>query len=149
MNLNEQILRIKGLINELAPHSAGVQELITQVKNMPELLKHIHFKSIIDLEEYIEDANYEDFIELRNEINNFIQRRKKYFKSEMDEFERASQDLSRDEGIKVSVNQLLDAFEKAKEVKTAYDNMLSAAKKANVFIDADCMLEYNMEICYT
>jgi hypothetical protein len=117
MNLNEQLSRIKGLIYELAPNSSGVQELITQVKNMPELLKHMNFKSIGDLEQYIEEANYEDFIELRNEINNFIQRRKKYFKNEMDEFERAAQDLSRDEGIEVSVDQLLNAFEKSKEIK--------------------------------
>jgi len=124
MNLNEQVARIKGLIYELAPHSTGVQELIAQVKNMPELLKYMHFKSISDLEQYIEEANYEDFIELRDEVNNFIQRRKKYFQSEMDEFERAAQDLSRDEGIEVSVNQILDAFEKAKEIKIP-DNVWS------------------------
>ena len=124
MNLNEQVARIKELIYELAPHSNGVQELIVQVKNIPELLKHMHFKSINELEQYIEEANYEDFIELRDEVNKFIQRRKKYFQSEMDEFERAAQDLSRDEGIEVSVDQILDAFEKAKEIKIP-DNVWS------------------------
>jgi len=121
MNLKEQVSRIKGLIYELAPHSAGVQELITQVKNMPELLKYMNFKSISELEQYIEEATYEDFIELRGEVNNFIHKRKKYFQSEMDEFQRVTQDLNRDEGIEVSVDQILNAFEKAKEVKIPND----------------------------
>lgn len=117
MNLNEQISRIRGLIYELAPHSSGVQEFIAQVKEKPELLKHMKFKTMDDLIEYIDHASYEDFSELRDELNHFINRRKKYFQTEMDEFERAAQDLSRDEGIDVSVNQLLNAFENAKEVQ--------------------------------
>jgi len=115
--LYEEASRTQRLIFELAPHSTGVQELIIQVENMPELLKHMNFKSIGDLEQYIEEASYEDFTELRDEVNKFIQRRKKYFQSEMDEFERVSQDLSRDEGIDISVNQIINAFEKAKEIK--------------------------------
>jgi hypothetical protein len=117
MNLNEQISRIRGLIYELAPHSSGVQEFIAQVTEKPELLKHMTFRSMDDLLDYIDNASYEEFSQLRDEVNQFINRRKKYFQSEMDEFERAAQDLSRDEGIEVSVNQLLDAFERAKEVK--------------------------------
>jgi hypothetical protein len=117
MNLNEQISRINGLIYELAPHSSGVQELIQQIKEMPELLKHLQFNTISDLEEYIENASYEEFAELRDEVEYFLERRKKYFQSEMDEFERAAQDLSRDEDINVSVNQILDAFENANEVQ--------------------------------
>ena len=121
MNLNEQISRIRGLIYELAPHSSGVQEFIAQVQEKPELLKHMNFRNMDDLLDYIDNANYEEFSQLRDEVNHFINRRKKYFQSEMDEFERAAQDLSRDEGIEVSVNQLLDAFEKAKEVKIPND----------------------------
>lgn len=121
MNLNEQISRIRGLIYELAPHSSGVQEFITLVKDKPELLKHLHFRNMNDLLEYIDNADYEDFTELRDEVNHFIERRQKYFKSEMDEFERAAQDLSRDGSLDVSVDQLLDAFEKAKEVKIPKD----------------------------
>ena len=117
MNLNEQISRIRGLIYELAPHSSGVQEFIAKVQEKPELLKHMNFRNIEDLLDYIDNANYEEFSQLRDEVNHFISRRKKYFQSEMDEFERVAQDLSRDEGIEISVNQLLDAFEKAKEVK--------------------------------
>jgi hypothetical protein len=117
MNLNEQISRINGLIYELAPHSSGVQELIQQIKKIPELLKHLQFNTISDLEQYIENASYEEFTELRDEVEYFLERRKKYLQSEMDEFERASQDLSRDEGINVSVNQILGAFENANEVQ--------------------------------
>ena len=121
MNLNEQISRIRGLIYELAPQSSGVQEFIAQVQEKPELLKHMNFRNIEDLLDYIDNANYEEFSQLRDEVNHFINRRKKYFQSEIDEFERAAQDLSRDEGIEISVNQLLDAFEKAKEVKIPHD----------------------------
>ena len=91
MNLNEQISRIRGLIYELAPHSSGVQEFITQVQEKPELLKHMQFRNMDDLLEYIDQATYEEFSQFR------------------------------DEGIEVSVNQLLDAFEKAKEVRIPDD----------------------------
>lgn len=117
MRLNEQISRIRTLMLELSPDSSGVQELLQQVKELPELLKHLHFDNLNELEEYVYQAGYDEFDELRNEVNYFIERRKKYFQSEIDEFERAAQDLSRDEGIKVSVNTILDAFEKAKEIK--------------------------------
>jgi len=117
MRLNEQISRIRTLMLELSPDSSGVQEFLQQVKELPELLKHLHFENLNELEEYVYQAGYDEFDELRNEVNHFIQRRKKYFQNEIDEFERAAQDLSRDEGIKVSVNTILDAFERAKETK--------------------------------
>jgi hypothetical protein len=121
MRLNEEISRIRTLIFELSPDSTGVREFLEQVKELPELLKHLHFKDMDELEEYVYQAGYEEFNELKDEVNYFIQRRKKYFQSEIDEFERAAQDLSRDEGIKVSVNEILDAFEKAKEVQLPFD----------------------------
>ena len=121
MRLNEEISRIRTLIFELSPDSTGVREFLEQVKELPELLKHLHFKDMDELEEYVYQAGYEEFNELKDEVNYFIQRRKKYFQSEIDEFERAAQDLSRDEGIKVSVNEILDAFEKGKEVQLPFD----------------------------
>jgi len=121
MRLNEEISRIRTLIFELSPDSTGVREFLEQVKEFPELLKHLHFKDMDELEEYVYQAGYEEFNELKDEVNYFIQRRKKYFQSEIDEFERAAQDLSRDEGIKVSVNEILDAFEKAKEIQLPFD----------------------------
>ena len=72
MNLNEQISRIRGLIYELAPHSSGVQEFIAQVKEKPELLKHMTFRSMDDLLDYIDNASYEEFSQLRDEVNHFL-----------------------------------------------------------------------------
>jgi hypothetical protein len=43
--------------------------------------------------------------------------KKEYFQDEMDEIERAAQDLSRDNKIETSVKEILNAFKKAKETK--------------------------------
>jgi hypothetical protein len=91
MNLNEQISRIRGLIYELAPQSSGVQEFIAQVQEKPELLKHMNFRNMENLLDYIDNANYEEFSQLRDEVNHFINRRKKYFQSEIDAFEKAKE----------------------------------------------------------
>lgn len=116
MKLNEQVNRIKSIIYELSPQSSGVQELIDIVKDKPELLKHIGFKSLDILMDFINDASYEDFTDLRDEIDYFLNRRKKYFNDEMDEIQRAVQELTRDEGLNISVSQVLDAFMNASEV---------------------------------
>jgi hypothetical protein len=117
MNLIEEVFRIKNLIFELAPHSSGVDEFFSLVKAKPEILHHLKFKDFKELEQYVLDASYEDFSELQKEVEHFEKRREKYFKSEMDEFQRASQDLSRDEGIDISVEDMVKLFKKAPEVK--------------------------------
>lgn len=43
--------------------------------------------------------------------------KKEYFQDEMDEIERAAQDLSRDNTYETSVKEILDVFKKAKETK--------------------------------
>ena len=43
--------------------------------------------------------------------------KKKYFQDEMDEIERAAQDLSRDDKFETSVKDILKVFNKAKETK--------------------------------
>ena len=121
MNLSEQVLKIKNLIYELSPQSEGVQELIQTVIEFPELLKHMGFSEQNDFEEFIADASYEEFSQLRKEVEHFFNRRKKYFKDEMDEFERAVQDLSRNEGIDTSVEDVVNSFTKAKEVTLTND----------------------------
>ena len=121
MNLSEQVLKIKNLIYELSPQSEGVQELIQTVVEFPELLKHMGFSEQNDFEEFIADASYEEFSQLRKEVEHFFNRRKKYFKDEMDEFERAVQDLSRNEGIDTSVEDVVNSFTKAKEVTLTND----------------------------
>jgi hypothetical protein len=121
MNLSEQVLKIKNLIYELSPQSEGVQELIQTVIEFPELLKHMGFSEQNDFEEFIADASYEEFSQLRKEVEHFFNRRKKYFKDEMDEFERAVQDLSRNEGIDTSVEDVINSFTRAKEVTLTDD----------------------------
>jgi hypothetical protein len=117
MNLNEQVNRIKNLIFELSPQSSGVQELIDVVKDKPELLKHMGFRDLESFLQFVDDSSYEEFSTLRDEVKFFLDRRDKYFQKEMDEFERASQDLSRDEGLEVSVKDMVKAFQRAKEVQ--------------------------------
>jgi len=117
MNLNEQVNRIKNLIFELSPHSSGVQELIDVVKDKPELLKHMGFRDLESFLQFVEESNYEEFSTLRDEVKFFLNRRDKYFQKEMDEFERASQDLSRDEGLEISVKDMVKAFQRANEVQ--------------------------------
>lgn len=117
MILKEQILRMRRLINELSPDSAGVQEFFDDVKKHPELLQHLKFRKFEDLEEYVYDASGRDFDDLRNEVNYFIQRRKKYLKSEMDEIERVVQHLNRVENMNVSVEDVYRALDNAIEVK--------------------------------
>ena len=116
MQLNEQIKKIQKLISELSTNSSGVVEFLEFVESYPEVLTHLKFDSMKDLKDYVADANISEFDELRNEAKHFVQRREKYLKSEMDELERASQDLSRDENIDVSVLQLMDIFQQAREV---------------------------------
>lgn len=116
MRLKEEIIKIQKLILELSPNSSGVTEFLEMVESYPELLQHFKFPSLKHLNDYVLDASYSEFHELQKEAEQFIQRRKRYFKDEIDEFERASQDLSRNEGIDISVNDLLDIFEKSREV---------------------------------
>lgn len=108
-------------LNELSPTSTGVQELIKQFEDKPELLKHLNFRSIDTLKHYIEGAGYDDFTELKNDVKDFLEKRESYFQKEIDEFERVVQDLSRDEGIDISVDEVLDAFRNAKEVVLSSD----------------------------
>lgn len=117
MRLNEELYQIRKLIFELSPQSSGVKEFIELVDSYPELLGHMKFERMKDLKDFLADASYQDFDELKQEVEFFIDRRRRYFEAEMDELERASQDLNRNENINVSVSQLLDAFAKARETK--------------------------------
>ena len=116
MNLKEEVLRIKNLIYELSPQSSVVIEFMEQLQQLPELIKHLKFDSLKDVKDYVDDATYEEFAELRIEVEHFIDRRKRYFKDEMDEFERAAQDLTRDEGLEISVDKIINSFLNSKEI---------------------------------
>lgn len=116
MNLNEQVYRIKELLFELSPQSAGVSEFLELIDSLPELLKHLKFHSRKELLDYIESADYGEFDELRNEVEYFIKRRKKYFSEEMSEFERVANYLRETEKMNVTPEDIFNAFINAKEV---------------------------------
>jgi len=77
MKLETEFKFGKKNLNEMSPHSTGIKEFIQSVKEVPGLLKALGFKSISSLEEYLRDADYEDFEELRKEVNNFFKKEKK------------------------------------------------------------------------
>lgn len=116
MKLTEEVSRIKKLIFELTRATSGVEEFLSFVKNRPELIRHLQFNSYKDLEYYVLDSTYEDFIELQDELDEFFERKKESINDEVEELQRASQDLSRDEGIDVSVDKLAELFQDAGEV---------------------------------
>jgi hypothetical protein len=116
MNLSEELKKIKSIIYELSPQSSGVEEFLNDVSDFPELIDHLNFTSYKDLESYISEHGYGEFSDLRKEAEHFFNRRKKYFKDEMDELERAAQDLNRDENMDISVDKILRAFQRSKEV---------------------------------
>lgn len=116
-----KIIYEQTLINELSPNSTGVDEVIAAFEERPELLKHLGFRNLTAVKHYIEGAGYDDFDELRNDIQEFLKNREKYFEREMDEFERVVQDLSRDEGMDVSVDDVVTAFKNAKETTLTND----------------------------
>lgn len=121
MNLQEQVSRIKKIIYELSPQSEGVVEFLQTVENFPELLKHLSFPTFQHLRDYVNDASYDEFHELKKEVEYFFNRRKKYFKDEMHEIKRTVQDLSRNEGLDLTVDEVLNAFIRAKEVSISKD----------------------------
>lgn len=108
-------------ITELSPNSNGVDEVIRAFEEKPELLKYLGFRNMTAVRHFIEGSGYEDFDELRNEVEEFLNQRQSQFEKEMDEFERVVQDLSRDEGLDVSVDDVLTAFKNAKEVTLTND----------------------------
>lgn len=116
MRFNEQITRIKKLINELSPDSSGFQELYDLVAHYPEVLEHLNFGSMKSFKEYLLQSDYTEFDEIRKDVEFFVDRRKRYLKSEMDEIERVVQYLNREENIDVSVEDVYKAFDDASEI---------------------------------
>ena len=116
MRFNEQITRIKNLINELSPDSSGFQELYDLVAHYPEVLEHLRFASMKDFKDYLLDSDYFEFHQIRNEVEFFVNRRKRYLKAEMEEIERVTQYLNREEKMDVSVEDVYNAFDDASEV---------------------------------
>jgi ElaB/YqjD/DUF883 family membrane-anchored ribosome-binding protein len=81
----------------------------------------LSFPTFQHLRDYVNDASYDEFHELKKEVEYFFNRRKKYFKDEMHEIKRTVQDLSRNEGLDLTVDEVLNAFIRAKEVSISKD----------------------------
>jgi len=121
MNLNEQVYRIKELLFELSPQSAGVSEFLELIDSLPELLKHLKFHNRKELLDYIEAADYSEFDELRNEVEYFLKRRKKYFSDEIPEFQRVAEYLKDTEKLNVGVEDIFNSFINSKEIDLTRD----------------------------
>lgn len=106
----------ESIINEISPKSNGVNDFLKFMKNNPDYMIQIGFKTYQWLEDYIESASYDEFSELQDELENLLKKKDEYITNEMDEIERAVQDLSRDGLIETTVQDVVDAFTKAKEV---------------------------------
>ena len=68
------------------------------------------------MEDYIHSANYDEFSELLDELDELVKKKSKYIEGEMDEIQRAVQDLSRDGDLETTVKDVTNAFNKANEV---------------------------------
>jgi len=111
----------ESLITELSPKSTGVEEVMSIFKKKPELIKHLGFRNMDAVKYFIEAADYDDFEELRDDIEKFLEMRNNYFEKEMDEIQRAVQELSRDEGLDISVADVVEALRNSREVKLTDD----------------------------
>lgn len=109
-SVNEEILY------EISPKSSGVGNFLEFMKNNPNYMIQIGFKDYQWLEDYIESASYDEFVELLDELETILKQKDKYIGDEMDEIERAVQDLSRDGVIEITVQDVVRAFTKAKEI---------------------------------
>ncbi len=109
------------LITELSPNSSGVKDVLDFIKDRPEILQKLGFRDLNSLEYFIDGASIGDFDELRDDIDEILSDKKKYLDDEMDEIERAVQDLSRDGDLETTVGDVVEAFINGKEIKLTDD----------------------------
>jgi hypothetical protein len=113
--VNEEVL------SEISPKSNGVNNFLSFMKKHPEYLSPLKFGNYDRLEDYIYTANYDEFSELLDELDELIKDKNKYIKNEMDEIERAVQDLSRDGSFETTVEDVTSAFNDASETNLTKD----------------------------
>ena len=109
-SVNEEILY------EISPKSSGVGNFLEFMKNNPNYMIQLGFKDYQWLEDYIESSSYNEFVELLDELETLLKKKDDYISDEMDEIERAVQDLSRDGVLEITVQDVVRAFTKAKEI---------------------------------
>ncbi len=109
------------ILNELSPNSSGVSDVLSLLSKKPELVKQLGFRSLDAVQYFIDGASYDDFDELRDDIEKFLKEKEQYFEKEMDERQRAVQELSRDEGLDISVKDVVESFRNSNEVTLTDD----------------------------
>lgn len=114
-NINESI------IMEISSESKGVNDFLKFMKNNPEYLNPMGFRNYDRLEDYVYTGTYEEFSELLGELDELVKKKSEYIEGEMDEIERAVQDLSRDGDLETTVKDVTNAFTKANEVDLTSD----------------------------
>ena len=113
--VNEEVL------SEISPESTGVNKFLEFMKNNPEYIVKIGFRNYDRLEDYVYDSSYQEFSELLDELEDEIKNKSEYIDGEMDEIERAVQDLSRDGDLETTVKDVTLAFNNANEVNLTKD----------------------------
>lgn len=58
-------------VNELSLQSTGIPEFMEYVKQHPDAVDYLNFTSLSDLEEYLQDSKFEDWDELRKELEQY------------------------------------------------------------------------------
>ena len=96
--------------------SNGTKGFLKLMKENPDVMNELGFKNFDRLEDYVITGTNEEFLELKNELYEIHKKKDKYIDGEMDEIERAVQDLSRDGDIETTVKDVVSAFTKAKKV---------------------------------
>jgi len=85
--------------------SNGTKGFLKLMKENPDVMNELGFKNFDRLEDYVITGTNEEFLELKNELNEIHKKKDKYIDGEMDEIERAVQDLSRDGDIETTVKE--------------------------------------------
>lgn len=101
--------------------SNGTNRFLKLMKENPDYMNELGFKNFDRLEDYVITGTNEEFLELKEELNEIHKKKDKYIDGEMDEIERAVQDLSRDGDIETTVKDVVSAFTKAKKVDLTKD----------------------------
>jgi|694.fasta_scaffold151870_4 hypothetical protein len=107
---------IKNYLVELSGKSVGVDEFIKLIEDNPDLIDYLNFPNIEDIKEYILYSDFAEFDQLRSEASKYLKNKYKTLESEMDEIQRTVQDLNRENVLDISVDDLLNAFKKSKEI---------------------------------
>lgn len=109
------------VISEISPKSSGVNDFLDFMKRNPEYLNPMGFRNYDRLEDYVYTGSYDEFSELLDELDELVKKKSEYIEGEMDEIQRAVQDLSRDGDLETTVEDVTNAFNRAKEVSFTPD----------------------------